>query len=120
MSKFRVIVAGSRDFRDYQLLSATLDRICQDKQVIIVSGQARGADSLGERYAREHGLEIDPHPADWNQYGKSAGFRRNEEMANCADMLVAFWDGHSRGTHHMITTASRHMLPIEIVKYMPV
>ena len=68
----------------------------------IVSGAARGADILGERYGIEHNIPIKRFPADWGKYGKGAGFIRNEQMGNYADYLIAFWDGKSRGTFHMI------------------
>ena len=76
---FRVIVAGSRNFDDYGLLSDTLDKLLQNKgkDVVIVSGTARGADTLGEQYAAERGFQISRFPADWDRFGKSAGYRRN-------------------------------------------
>ena len=65
-----MIIAGGRDFNDYALLKAKCDTILAEKttthRIVIVSGAARGADSLGERYAREHGYALDSHPADWN------------------------------------------------------
>jgi hypothetical protein len=114
----KVIVAGSRSFSDYQLLKTTLDEIRTKHDVVeIVSGGAHGADSLGEHYAREHGIVIKPFPADWNRYGKAAGYRRNEQMAVYADGLVAFWDNQSRGTKHMIDLARREKLHIKIVTF---
>jgi hypothetical protein len=56
-------------------------------------------------------------PADWNRYGKSAGFRRNVEMSNHADALVVFWDGKSRGTQHMIREAKNKKLLLRVVEY---
>lgn len=115
---YKVIVAGGRDFNDYQLLKRKLSILLDNRRdVEIVSGAARGADSLGERYAEENGLSIHRKPADWDTYGKSAGYRRNAEMAEYADALVAFWDGKSRGTKHMIDLAEKHDLAIRIIKY---
>ena len=77
---FKVIIAGGRDFSDYELLKSKCDYYLSNldnPKVIIISGAARGADSLGEQYARERGYDIDSHPADWDKYGKSAGYRRN-------------------------------------------
>ncbi|MBR1697914.1 MAG: DUF2493 domain-containing protein, partial [Anaerovibrio sp.] len=85
--------------------------------VIIVSGHAPGADTLGERYAHEHGLKCELYPADWNTHGKAAGPIRNAEMANNADALIAFWDGESRGTKNMIETAKAKGLRVAVVKY---
>jgi hypothetical protein len=117
---FKVVVAGSRDFTDYTLLKRRLDEALRNKVsegITVVSGAARGADKLGEMYAKERGYEIDSHPADWEQYGKRAGYIRNEEMAKSADALVAFWDGKSRGTQHMINLAKKHGLLVLVVNY---
>lgn len=78
---------------------------------------AQGADRLGERYGKERGYSIRYFPADWDGKGRSAGFIRNEEMAKNADALVAFWDGQSRGTKHMIETAKKHKLDIRVKHY---
>jgi YspA, cpYpsA-related SLOG family len=117
---FKVVVAGGRDFNDYSLLKRSLDRALRnriDEGIVIVSGAARGADTLGERYAKEYGYGIESHPADWNKYGKSAGYIRNKEMAQSSDALMAFWDGKSRGTKHMIDLAKKEGLRVIVVKY---
>ena len=116
---FRLIVAGGRDFHDYQYLRSSLDYLLQNitDEIQIVCGMARGADRLGERYAKERGFSVAYFPADWDRYGRSAGIRRNVQMAENADALVAFWDGASRGTRHMIKTAKDHGLPVRIKKY---
>ena len=68
----------------------------------IISGGARGADALGERFAKEHDIECVVYRADWNKYGKRAGFIRNHDIINACTHCVAFWDGESRGTKHDI------------------
>lgn len=83
--------------------------------VEIVSGAARGADALGERYAAERGLAVKQFPADWDRYGRSAGYRRNAEMAEYADAAVVFWDGKSKGSKHMINLAKEKGLPVRVV-----
>jgi hypothetical protein len=108
----RTIVAGSRDFTDYALLEQTLDR---HKITVLISGTARGADQLGERYANSHGIPVERFPANWNYHGKSAGFKRNMEMAQKAEALIAFWNG-SPGTSHMIDIAKAYGLVVEVVK----
>lgn len=116
----RVIVAGGRDFNDYELLESTLDELfCHlgDVDIQIVCGEARGADTLGKRYAQEHNIPVVSFPAQWDRYGKSAGYKRNVEMAGYANMLVAFWDGESKGTKHMIDTAKKFGLASYIVRY---
>lgn len=117
---FRVIVAGGRDFNNYALLRDKLDYALRNKVsegITIVSGAAKGADILGEKYAKERGYEIDSHPAKWDEFGKSAGYIRNKEMAQNADALMAFWDGKSRGTKHMIDLANKQGLKVIVINY---
>lgn len=115
----KVIVAGGRDFNDYLLMKERLDyylKFLNQDEIIIVSGAARGADSLGERYAKERGYKLERYPADWNgPYGKGAGFARNRQMAEVSDALVAFPGGN--GTAHMIRTAYELGLKVRIVEY---
>lgn len=116
---FKVIIAGGRDFNNYDGLTASLDFLFQNinDEIEIVCGMSRGADRLGERYAKEHGYRIRYMPADWDSYGKSAGYKRNMQMAEYADALVAFWDGKSPGTKHMIKTAQEKNLDVRIKRY---
>ncbi|MDR1941319.1 MAG: DUF2493 domain-containing protein [Endomicrobium sp.] len=96
----KIIIAGSRTFNDYKFLS---EKLCQlNRDDIIISGMAKGADILAYRYAKEHKMQVIEMPADWNKYQKSAGVIRNKEMAKIADELIAFWDAKSRGAKHMI------------------
>ena len=133
MKELRIIVAGSRDFNNYQLLSDTLMKYLEDidftdnvdnpSQVKFVSGTARGADVLGEQFAYTWGYEVKRFPADWDGLGKRAGYVRNAEMAKFAiadgnyGMLIAFWDGKSKGTKHMIDLANKHGLEVHIVNF---
>jgi len=114
----QVIIAGSRSFTDYSLLKRKLTHLFSNcaAPIGIVSGTARGADQLGERYAAEHGMRVTRFPADWDRHGKSAGYKRNAVMAQFADGLVAFWDGKSRGTGHMINLAREHGLRVRVVR----
>jgi hypothetical protein len=116
---FRVIVAGSRTFGDFALLVRKLDSLLAGKSlpVCIISGAARGADQLGEKYASMRGLDLVRMPAEWDRDGKSAGFKRNTRMAQTADALVAFWDGKSRGTKHMIAEAHKKNLNVRVIFY---
>lgn len=114
----KVIIAGSRDFNDYE----TLKKVCnfmlsRQDEVEIVSGTARGADQLGEQYAREMGYPIKQFPANWDKEGKSAGYKRNEDMAKYGNALIAFWDGKSKGTEHMINLAKKLGLKVKIHKF---
>jgi hypothetical protein len=116
----KVIIAGGRDFDDFDLLCKKVDKILsRQDEIEIVSGTARGADKLGERYAELRGYDIKRFPADWGNNGRAAGYMRNEDMADYSDALIAFWDGSSKGTLHMIDTASERGLKIRIVLYHP-
>ena len=119
--QYRVIIAGGREYDDYDLLRERCDFYLQNKfneeDVIIVSGHAKGADALGECYAQERGLECEQYPADWEKYGRGAGPIRNEQMANVANALIAFWDGQSRGTANMINLAMSKGLKVAVVNY---
>ena len=83
----------------------------------VVSGDARGADELGARWATYNNIHVNHFPADWDYYGHAAGFIRNIEMADSADALIAFWDGKSHGTKHMIEIAKNKGLNVKVVEY---
>ena len=127
-NELRIIIAGSRNFNDYEFLKREVLNIVKydnrpKEYVKIISGCARGADTLGERFAKEFGLEVKKFPADWDGLGKRAGYVRNAEMAkfavedNSYGVLIAFWDGQSRGTKHMIDLAKRYGLEVHVVNY---
>lgn len=120
----KVIIAGGRDFKDYNLLKEKLDLILQNleeveivsgKQVTEENGEKYGADYLGEQYALSRDLPIKDFPADWDKYGKSAGPKRNKQMAEYATHLVAF-DTGGRGTANMIQEATKQKLKIRIIQ----
>ena len=118
----KVIIAGGRDFDNFKLLERKCNQILKIRLlskggITIVSGDAWGADYLGAKYARKYDLNVKHFPADWKTNGKAAGPLRNEEMAEYADALIAFWDGKSRGTADMIQRAKDHGLKLRIIKY---
>ena len=117
----KLIVAGSRSFSDYARLKQTVDRAIKylDGQIEIVSGGARGADQLGETYAMEKGLPIKQFLANWDEYGKKAGFLRNLEMAKYASHAIIFWDQQSRGTKSMIDLAEKYHLDYRVFLFNP-
>jgi len=119
MNTFKVIVAGSRGFDDYQLLKSTLDHILRNKlpNVTIISGTASGADTLGEEYADKSDLECVRMPANWILHGKRAGYVRNTQMAVECDAVIVFWDGQSQGTKHMIEITKNLGKDIRIIRY---
>jgi len=112
----KVIIAGGRNFDDYSLLKSSCDKLLVNQtEIEIVSGKAKGADSLGEKYAKEKGFPIKEFPADWETYGKSAGYKRNLEMALYSGALIAFWDGESKGTKMMIELAKKEGLNVRVI-----
>ena len=120
----RVIVAGGRTFRDFDMIERRLDWLLsriihQGRRIEIVSGGAKGADTGGERYAIVRGLPLRRFPALWERYNKSAGGVRNQLMAWYSTNLVAFWDGSSQGTRSMIRLADSVNLRSRIVRLTP-
>ncbi len=117
----KVVIAGSRGFSNYSLLKESCNKFLRDKRelynIIIVSGNAKGADLLGEKYAEDEGFDLEIYPADWKKFGKSAGFRRNEQMAEIADALIAFWNGESHGTKHMIDICNKKGIDVNVINY---
>ena len=111
----KYIIAGGRDFNNYPALAKALNRFTNISEII--SGDARGADSLGMLYATARHIPVEHFPAQWNVYGKSAGFIRNAEMGRYADAAICFWDGESRGTQHMINTMRHLQKPVFVFNY---
>ena len=118
----KVILAGSRHYRDYHQFKALCDQFFQTlpSGIEIVSGGAPGTDAMAERYASEQGYPVKVFPADWNQFPRTAGHIRNAEMAAYGDALFAFWDGKSKGTESMIKAARRKRLKVTIMILKPV
>lgn len=116
----KVIIAGSRNYIDEQDFMQRMNAISMkyghwiQKTTEVVSGTARGADQLGEKWAKLMDLPITEFPANWEKFGRSAGFIRNGEMAQYADALVVFWDGVSPGTRSMIDLAKGRGLKVHI------
>ena len=102
MTKMKLVIAGGRDFTDYNMLCRALSTYGGPEDLEIVSGGASGADTLGEKYAKEHGIDLKIFPAEWAKYGRAAGPIRNREMAEYCDQALIFWDGKSGGTANMI------------------
>ena len=114
----KIIIAGSRDFNDPEGLLEAFDEFMDDipnGEITIISGGARGADAIGEWIGKEYGINVIVYPAEWNKYGKSAGYRRNEVMAKVATHLLAAWDGQSPGTNHMINLAKQYNLVTKVL-----
>jgi len=114
-----IAIVGGRDFDDYPLLESTMDFYLggEELDVCIVSGGAKGADTLGKRYADEKGLTTIIFVADWNTHGKSAGYKRNVSIVKNSDAVIAFWDGKSKGTKHTIDLANKADKPVLTINY---
>ena len=131
----RIIIAGGRDFNNYEFLELSVDSVLTELSiknmsvglgsgpagilhgVEFISGTARGADTLGENFAASRDWKVMRFPANWDAYGKSAGYIRNEQMAKVADACVCFWDEQSKGTKHMIDLAKQYKLALRVVNY---
>lgn len=118
---FRLCIAGSRSFTDQGLLEDEVIRFLLDlgqfgKPLEIVSGTAKGADTLGEIFANDFEHSITRFPADWS-IGKKAGYLRNKEMARYSDAVIVFWDGTSNGTKNMISITKANNKPLRIIEY---
>lgn len=116
----KIIIAGSRDFDDYLYLEEVMDRLTQNldhNDIEIVCGGARGADSLGDRYAEDKEYPIKYFYPDWDSNGKAAGHIRNRQMGDYSTHLVAFWDGVSKGTLGMIKYAKKRGLKVRVIRY---
>lgn len=109
----RTIIAGSREGATEQDVENAVNT-CGWIPTVIISGTARGADKLGELWAEKNNLDIVRMPANWDLHGKSAGYKRNAEMAAVAEALIALWDGKSKGTKHMIDLALANNLKVHI------
>lgn len=109
----RVIIAGGRDYHNYDTLLEAIEE-APFRITTVVCGGAKGVDSLGERYAQEMNLPIQYFYPDWDLHGRAAGPIRNGKMAENADALLAIWDGKSRGTKNMIETARKRKLLVYV------
>lgn len=113
----KIAVVGSRNFTDLELVNAVLDEIIQnDSNITIISGGARGADTLAEIFADTHHLPKIIIVPEWKRLGKRAGFVRNQVIVDEADMVIAFWDGKSKGTESTIRIAKNSGKPIRVIR----
>ena len=112
----RTVIAGTRGCEDIRLLFAAVAS-CGWFPTTVLSGCARGADRLGERWAAMFRVPVERFPADWQRDGRRAGVFRNRQMASRADALIALWDGKSPGTEHMIHAAHQEGLCVYVHRY---
>lgn len=107
-------VVGSRDFSSRYLVERVVYEL--PKHVVIVTGGARGVDKWAEDTAKYHNRDVIVHEAQWNKYGKTAGFIRNNVIVRDSDLILAFWDGKSPGTRHTIQLSKSLSKPCIIVR----
>ena len=110
----RIGIIGSRTFNDYELVKETMNDYV-GKTDMVVSGGAKGADLLGERWAKDNGVQTLIFKPEWDKYGKRAGFIRNQDIVKNSDMVIAFWDNKSPGTQNSISIAEKMGKPVKIV-----
>lgn len=111
----KLAIIGSRNFDNYNVVKEYL-KPYKDKISLVVSGAAKGADSLGEKWAIDNNIETLILPADWDKHGKKAGYIRNEDIIKNCDAVIAFWDGNSKGTAHSLSLAEKYNKPCKIVR----
>lgn len=97
----KVIIAGSRNFNNYNLVEETIEKLGLEIDEVVYGGAA-GADYMGLLWARKHQVKVKTFLAEWSAYGGAAGPLRNKQMAEYGDYLLAFWNGKSKGTRSMI------------------
>jgi ABC-type Fe3+-hydroxamate transport system substrate-binding protein len=113
----RLLVCGSRTYSDRATVYDKLDELKPD---LIIHGGAKGADSLAGDWAAYNDVPQRIFLPDWELYGKSAGIRRNNQMLDTKpDLVLAFWDGASKGTAHTIEQAKKRGLQTEVVRHEP-
>ncbi len=100
----KIAIVGSRSFNDYEKMCTFIDEHLDNYEFgsieAVVSGGAKGADTLAEQFARDNGFEMIVFPAEWKKFGPRAGFIRNVDIIRECDICFAFWDGQSHGTKH--------------------
>lgn len=117
MPPYRILVSGSLCFENYPVLCATLDRLLAGRENVVINGGAKGAETLGERYAEQRGFAVKQFLADWETYGRGAKVIRNTRMVEEADCAVFFWDGKSKAVAELIEKAEARDIPVEVVRF---
>jgi len=114
-----IAIIGSRDFNDSKKAFYLIDKLAENyEKITLISGAARGADKIAEDYARERNINIKVLPADWEKHGKAAGFIRNKDIWDNADLGLAFWDGKSKGTEHSFEIAKKQGKDLFVFNYI--
>lgn len=97
----KTIIAGCRDIFDMAIVEEAIS--CWIFPITeVVCGKAPGIDTVGETWAKAHKIPVKDFPADWNRFGRAAGPKRNAQMAEYSEALIAIWDQKSHGTRNII------------------
>lgn len=116
----KIAIVGGRDFNDYEFLKKELGKFIDENKIFlcsIVSGGAKGADTLAEKLAAEMGVEMIVFKPDFEKFGRGAALARNTQIVECADTVFAFWDGKSKGTHDSIRKTEKLGKKLLIINY---
>lgn len=114
----KLAIAGSRNFNDFAFLELKINELRKQYAIdSLISGGAKGADLLAEQYAAKYHLAIECVLPDWKMHSHGAGHRRNEIIVQKCDLLIAFWDGKSKGTKHIIEYAQKQNKQVYIFNY---
>lgn len=113
----KLAIVGSRDFTDYETFQQALAEFISEygMPTSIISGGARGADSMAEKWSLEEDIPIVIYYPDWNTYGRAAGPIRNSQIVNDATHMIAFPVGESRGTQDSIRKARAKRIPLKVI-----
>ena len=117
-----ISVIGSRGFANYEQLTQELDNLVRTTGqpiTAIVSGGALGADTMAAEYARERGIDLVVHRPDYAKFGRLAPLIRNQAIIDACTLVVAFWDGRSKGTAHSLRLAKRRGIKMVVIVPLP-
>lgn len=114
----KIAIVGSRNFTDMALLESTMRKHFLNEKFTVVSGGAKGADKLAEFFCEKNNIDIEIIYPDWQKFGKAAGIIRNQKIVELADVVVAFWDGETKGTKNTIDSAIKKGSETIVVNFL--
>ena len=109
----RVVICGSRGIGSVELIDKAV-KMSGFEVTEVISGTASGPDTFAIEWAEKNGIPVVRMPADWNKYGRSAGFKRNKEMVDIADAVIAIWDEKSNGTRNTMGLGKDKGIPVKV------
>jgi hypothetical protein len=116
----KLAIVGSRCFNDYPLMEKTISELFKEEEIEqIISGGAKGADTLAEQWAKNHKKELRIIIPSWASLGRAAGFERNVQIVKDSDIVLVFWDSISKGSKHDIDLCKRYAKECHVIKFDP-